>query len=239
MLYASYNAAAWSQGEAAAAAVGVHVVPPQLFQGDPTAAQLQALLQAQQAGPLTQAQQNQLIALLTTEFNALSAEEATLNTQVSAFLAIPNLSQNPTLKNQLIAVAQQDEFVQTETTALLNQILNALGAAGFQEDRLIGGSGSDTFYGNIQGATQMGGGSGTETFYNYNASDIVQGGSGANTLVLQDYSGNNTITLEPGHDQRRRRGLHRQRPDAARRRHGQRLGHPDPGGPDSARATTT
>ena len=80
MLYASYNAAAWSQGEAAAAAAGVQVAPPQLFQGDSTAAQLQALLQAQQSGPLTQAQQNQLIALLTTEFNALSAEEAALNT---------------------------------------------------------------------------------------------------------------------------------------------------------------
>ena len=38
VLYASYNAAAWSQGEAAAAAAGVHVVPPQLFQGDSTAA---------------------------------------------------------------------------------------------------------------------------------------------------------------------------------------------------------
>ncbi len=56
VLYASYNAAAWSQGEAAAAADGVHVVPPQLFQGDSTASQLQVLLQAQQAGPLTQAQ---------------------------------------------------------------------------------------------------------------------------------------------------------------------------------------
>ena len=195
VLYASYNAAAWSQGEAVAAAVGVHVVPPQLFQGDATASQLQALLQAQQSGPLTQSQQNQLIALLTTEFNALTAEEAALNTQVSNYLQIPNLSQNPTLKAQLIAVAQQDQFVQTETTALLNQILNALGAAGFQEDRLIGGSGSDTFYGNIQGATNMVGGSGTNTFYNYNASDIVQGGSGANTLVLQDYQGDNAIAL--------------------------------------------
>ena len=195
-LYASYDAASWSQGEAAAAAIGVHIVPPQLFQGDTTASQLQALLQAQQSGPLTTAQQNQLIALLTTEFNALTAEESSLNTQVSNFLAIPNLSQNPTLKSQLIAVATQDEFVQTETTALLNQILNALGAAGFQEDRLIGGSGSDRFYGNIQGATWMGGGSGNQTFYNYNTSDTIQGNAtGVNTLVLQDYQGNNAITL--------------------------------------------
>jgi Ca2+-binding RTX toxin-like protein len=201
-LYASYNAAEWSQGETNAAAVasykgvpvGVHIVPPQLFQGDSTASQLQALLQAQQSGPLTSAQQNQLIALLTTEFNALSAEEATLNTQVSNFLAIPNLSQNPTLVAQLVAVATQDQYVQTETTALLNQILNALGAAGFQEDRLIGGTGPDTFYGNIQGATQMGGGT-SDTFYNYNSSDTIQGGSGTNTLYLQDYSGNNTISL--------------------------------------------
>ncbi len=196
VLYASYNAAAWSQGEAAAAAAGVQVAPPQIFQGDSTAAQLQALLQAQQSGPLTQAQQNQLIALLTTEFKALSAQEATLNMQVSDDLAIPNLNQNPTLKAQLIAVATQDEFVQTETTALLNQILNALGAAGFQEDRLIGGSGSDTFYGNVQGATWMGGGTGNQTFYNYNASDTIQGNlTGVNTLVLQDYQGNNTISL--------------------------------------------
>jgi Ca2+-binding RTX toxin-like protein len=195
-LYASYNARAWSQGEADAAADGVHIVPPQLFQGDSTAAQLQALLQAQQSGPLTQAQQNQLIALLTTEFNALSAEEGSLNTQVSNFLALPNLSQNATLKAQLIGVATQDEFVQTETAALLNQILNALGAEGFQEDRLIGGSGTDRFYGNIEGATWMGGGSGNQTFYNYNASDTVQGNHTAlNTLVVQDYVGNNAIEL--------------------------------------------
>src|SRR5262249_37241168 len=123
VLYASYDAASWSKGEAAAAAMGVHVVPPQVFQGDATAAELEALLQAQQSGPLTPDQQNQLIDLLNTEYEALRAQETALNTQVSHFLATPNLSQNPALKAQLIALAQQDEFVQTETAALLNLII--------------------------------------------------------------------------------------------------------------------
>ena len=42
VLYASYDAASWTQGEAAAAAVGVHIVPPQLFQGDDESRQLES-----------------------------------------------------------------------------------------------------------------------------------------------------------------------------------------------------
>src|SRR5262249_33046422 len=125
--------------------------------------------------------------LLTTEFNAMSAQEATLNAQVSAFLAIPNLRQNATLLAQVNEVLQQDELLHTEVTALLNQIGSALGLQSFEKDRLLAGTGGDTFYGNVHGATQMGGGTGNQTFYNYNASDTVQGNAtGVNTLVLRD-----------------------------------------------------
>jgi Ca2+-binding RTX toxin-like protein len=196
VLYASDDSAAWSQGEAAAAAAGVQVEPPQLFQGDSNAAQLQVLLEAQQSDPLSQSQLNQLIGLLNTEFGALTSQEAGLNDQVEQYLSMPDISQDATVKLQLINLAQQDQFVQIETGVLLGQILNALGAESFQEDSLIGGSGDDTFYGNVQGATWMGGGSANQTFCHYNPSDTVFGNlTGVNTLVLQDEDGDNTITL--------------------------------------------
>ena len=197
ILYASYNAPAWSQGEAAAAAFGVHVVPPQLFQGDATSRELQTLLEEEQAGTLTSADHQTLGQLLENEFNSLAAQEESLNAQVSDDLEILNDSQSPNeaLISELQAVISQDSLVQAEVSVALNQIDAFIGGTPLQPDVLLGGSGDDTFYGNVGAATQMGGGSGNDVFYNYNASDTVQGGSGSNTLILQDETGNNTISL--------------------------------------------
>ncbi len=105
--------------------------------------------------------------------------------------------------------------------------------AGFQEDRLIGGSGSGTFYGNIQRATLMGGGTGNQTFYNYNTSDTIQGNlTGVNTLVVQ---GDGSITLSQDATNVNAVDFTVNGQTHARRRHRQCLGHPDPRGPDRLR----
>ncbi|HEX4609043.1 MAG TPA: invasin domain 3-containing protein, partial [Urbifossiella sp.] len=192
-LYATYDAASWSAAAAVAAAAGVHIVPPQLFQGDTTTAQLQQLLQEEQTSQgLTSAQQTQLLGLLKQEFKAAAKAEDDLNNEVLGFLDLPNLPDNQTLKNQLQAVIFQDGLVQDEVQGLLTQIANALDITPFAADSLIGGSGNDAFYGNVHGATWMGGGTGKDTFYNFNGNDTIAGGSGTNTLVLQ---GDGAITL--------------------------------------------
>ena len=143
--------------------------------------------------------------LLLSEFNALSAEEASLNNQVSSYLNLIVNSPNahPVLVSQLQAVIYQDGLIQTEVQSALNQINAFIGGVPFQPDQLTGGAGTDTFYGNVQGATVMGGGTGSQAFYNYNATDTIHGNAtGVNTLVLQDNlspsyqpSGTNTIIL--------------------------------------------
>ncbi|HUY31344.1 MAG TPA: hypothetical protein VMV69_01080 [Pirellulales bacterium] len=195
VLYASYNAAAWSQGEAAAAAAGVHVVPPQFFQGDANSRQLQTLLEEQQAGTLRASQRVVLGNLFLDELDTLQNEETTLTGQVENYLNLLNQSSdvNPALSALLNAVDRQDQLVLTELSTLIGDIQNFIGGSPFQPDLLTGGSGDDTFYGNVAGATWMVGGSGQNVFYNYNAADTIQGGSGGdNTLVLQ---GDGPLTL--------------------------------------------
>ena len=199
VLYASYNAAAWSQGEAAAAAAGVHVVPPQFFQGDANSQQLQTLLEEEQAGTLPANQRVVLGSLFLDELDTLQNEEDNLTAQVKNYLSLLNQSSdvNPALSALLNAVDQQDQLVLIELSTLIGDIQNFIGGSPFQPDLLTGGSGNDTFYGNVDGATQMVGGSGENVFYNDNPSDTIQGGSGGdNTLVLQG-DGSMTLTQDP------------------------------------------
>ncbi len=196
-LYASYNAAAWSQGEAAAAAMGVHVVPPQLFQGDATSLELQQLLQEDQAGTLSASDHQTLGNLLLDQLQTLqSQEEASFSSFDADFKAYnQTASPNPILLAQLKVEDDQYGFVLTELAAATAQISKFLGVASFLQDLLKGGSGQDTFYGDGLGGTQMIGGSASNTFFNYRGNDTIQGNGPSNTLFLQDYSGNNTIGL--------------------------------------------
>ncbi len=205
-LYASYNAAAWSQGEAAAAAVGVHVVPPQLFQGDSTLQEIYQYLldQETQPGGLTADQLDKLYPLFSNELTSLQADANESLNQLESDLNTPNLAQSQALENQLNAQKTQANEAWTEVGSLI-QLIPTTGSAGdtsFLEDTLLGGTGSGevTLYGAVGEATYMGGGGGKDFFYNYNANDTIEGGSGSNTLVLQDDPGNNAITLGPDND---------------------------------------
>jgi Ca2+-binding RTX toxin-like protein len=189
-LYATYSAAAWSQASAIAAADGVHLVPPNLFQGDAQDQAIEKLLIAQAKGLNVQ---SQLHAALIPEFENLANQEASLNNQIIALLNIPNLSQAQ--QQQLINLENQDQVIQADVIAVLTQ----LGANEFV-DSLFGGSGNDQFYGNPNTATYMGGGTGNETFYNYNGFDTIAGAAGAEnpnvsgTLMFQ---GDGNINLQP------------------------------------------
>ena len=102
------------------------------------------------------------------------------------------------LRSQLQNLLNTDQSLATELKGVLNQL-----GANNDVDILIAGQGTDHLYGNLSAPTSMVGDPvvgtiGDTTFYNYNASDTVQGGQGANTLMLQgdgDFILNHTPTI--------------------------------------------
>jgi len=195
VLYASYNAAAWTQAEAAAASwvqgtPGVHVVPPNIFQGDTLAAQIADLLILAQDQPLTLPQEQQLQADLGQEFTQLAAQENSLNNQVIQLLSL-GLTGAP--QQQLLTVLNADQAIQNEMVTLLSQL-----GATENVDSLIGGAGNDQLYGNPNplAATFMAAGSGSDTFYNYNSPDTIIGGTGEDVLMFRG-DGNMSLTKDP------------------------------------------
>ncbi len=198
VLYASYNAAAWTQAEAAAAAVGVHLVPPQLLQGDELSKSIQSLLVKQAAGPLSTADAATLHDDLFNEFLGLYAEDSALVAQITKLeeifssLTTAQKQQLESLYNQDILILQEriqvDYYLESYTITPNTTLAKTTG--GFGTKMLIGVSGTNVFYGDPVLPTWM---AGDGTFYNYHAGDTVSGGLGpGNTLILQ---GDGAITL--------------------------------------------
>ncbi len=192
-LYASYNAAAWTQAEQTATADGVHLVPPpSFFQSDDPGTSsdtIDNLLMAQQNGPLTATQQSDLDSALLTEFNSLSATFETLSSEISDLASQGPLS--PAQQQELKNLGNQLE----DNIAAIGAVVGPLTGANLFVDSLIGGAGNEQFYGNPTQATYMGGGSGNDSFYDYNGNDTVLGGTGSENAIV--FQGDGNFNLQP------------------------------------------
>ncbi len=200
VLYATYNAAAWSQAQSVAAAAGVHLVPPQLLQGDDLSAQIEALLVKQATQALNAADQQTLHDDLLKEFTGLYDQDSALVAQITALeklfgsLTTAQKQQLDSLYNQDILILQ--ERIQFEN--YLNSYTITAGDAtngpkgGFGTKMLIGLTGNNTFHGDPVLPTWMGG---NGTFFNYHPGDTITGGAGTdNTLMFQ---GDGAVKLTP------------------------------------------
>ena len=74
---------------------------------------------------------------------------------------------------------------------LVSKLLGSPDAA----DSLQAGNGVDYVYGNPSLPTWMAGGEGQDTFYNFNDSDTVLGGKGADNTLM--FRGDGTFQLQP------------------------------------------